>query len=124
MFQCCISRALNGNFNGSLGPCLTLSAHYNEGDICYIAVCAQLAVVVVDLLEAGLVSQQLQVLLQLQVVLVEEAVEGQLHVPELGQQPGGREHDSILDSPVPWPPAHIRIRISFIGQVSLHKQGI
>ena len=57
MFQCCISRALNGNFNGSLGPCLTLSAHYNEGDICYIAVCAQLAVVVVDLLEAGLVLQ-------------------------------------------------------------------
>lgn len=36
---------------------LALSAHYNEGDLRYISMGAELAVVVVDLLEARLILQ-------------------------------------------------------------------
>lgn len=45
------------------------------------------------LLEAVFISQELQVLLQLEVVLIKEAIEGQLHVSELREQPGGKKHD-------------------------------
>lgn len=40
-----------------------------------------------DLLETDFVLQQLQVLLQLQVVFLKEAIKRLLHVSELGQQP-------------------------------------
>ena len=42
------------------------------------------------LLKALLISEQLDALQQLEVVLLKEAVKGRLHVPQLGQEPAAQ----------------------------------
>ena len=61
-----------------------------------MCVCVCVCVCVQYLMEADLISEQLKILLQLQVVLFKEAVKRHLHVPELGQQPDTHTHTQIL----------------------------